>query len=306
MFSNRQFILGIAAVGTILSGCSPSRMVADMAGKAMAGGGDVYSSEEDPELLMAALPFGLKTMEAFIQQSPENGDLRLASARGLTAYAYLVQQTQAGDRQATVTERRERDHRVARLFLRGRNEAMAGLEIAHPGFTEMLRTKPRSAFELTDAADAELLYWAGAAWSGAISANKRDLDRIAELPQAAALVSHSVKLDETFGGGVADEFLMLYDAGRPGGSLEHAEYHYRRAVRLSGNASAGAHVGFAENIAVKLQDRKAFRKALNAALAIDPDKVPSRRLTNVLAQRKARRLLDEIDLLFFEPEGETS
>jgi hypothetical protein len=112
-------------------------MVADLAGKAMAGGGDVYASEEDPELLMAALPFGLKTMEGLITISPGNTNLRLAAARGFAAYAYLVQQTQGVDT-ATTAERRALDHRVARLFQRGRDHAMAGLEARHPGFAEAL------------------------------------------------------------------------------------------------------------------------------------------------------------------------
>ncbi|MFQ5622226.1 MAG: TRAP transporter TatT component family protein [Paracoccaceae bacterium] len=308
MIRKLAVLICLAAIGAQLPACSPSRMAANLAGRALASGGDVYSSEEDPELLMAALPFGLKTMESLIRTSPDNQDLRLASARGLTAYAYLVQQTHVADPYASSAEQRQLDHRVARLFLRGRNDALAALELRHPGFTKGLRRNRGETLAQTVAADAELLYWAGAAWSGAISADKRDLEMVAELSLAAALVQRSARLDETFNGGAAQEFLMLYEAGRPGGSDKRAERYYRRAVKLSGNTSAGAHVGFAEAIAVRRQDRAAFRAALNAALAIDIDAVPERRLTNVLAQRRARRLLEEEDLLFFAPEeeGETS
>ena len=299
-------ILAIVIAGAAVPACSPARMAADLAGKAMAGGGDVYASEEDPELLMAALPFGLKTMEGLITSSPGNTNLRLAAGRGFAAYAYLVQQAQGGGRSATTAERRALDHRVARLFQRGRDHAMAGLEARHAGFAEALKTGREAALARTGPADTELLYWAGAAWAGVISADKRDLAMVAALPIAASLVIRTAELDDGFDGGAAHEFLMLYEAGRPGGALDVAEAHYRRAVELSGGTSAGAHVGYAEMIAVARQDRVAFRRALDAALAVDTDAAPERRLTNVLAQRKARRLSEIEDLLFIAPEGGTS
>jgi len=306
MFRKLTILLRMTLIGAAVAACSPSRMAANLAGEAMAGGGDVYASEEDPELLMAALPFGLKTMEGLITRSPGNSNLRLAAARGFAAYAYLVQQTQGDDLSASTVERRALDHRVARLFLRGRDHAMAGLEARHPGFAEALRTDHEAVLAGADPADVGLLYWAGAAWSGAIAADKRDLGMVAALPIAASLVIRAAELDDGFDGGAAHEFLLLYEAGRPGGALDVAEAHYRRALELSGGTSVGAHVGYAEMIAVARQDQEAFRRALEAALAVDPDAAPERRLTNVLAQRRARRLLEQTDLLFLVPEGGTS
>lgn len=289
-----------------LAACSPSRMIAGLAGNAMAGGGGVYASEEDPELVMEALPFGLKTMEGLIETAPDNVNLRLAAARGFAGYAYLLQQMRADEVADTTEARSAFEHRVARLFMRGRDHAMAGLEIRHPGFAEALKKDREAALARTTLADAELLYWGGAAWSGAISADKRDLARVAGLPYAGAMVARTAALDEGFDGGAAHEFLMLYEAGHPGGSLAAAEAHYHRAVELSGGDSASAHVGFAEAVAVARQDHAAFRKALDAALAVDINAAPERRLTNVLAQRRAGRLLRDEPLLFIEAEGETS
>lgn len=300
-----RLIIALSAI-LVVSACSPARMAANMVGDAMAGGGDVYASEEDPKLLMAALPFGLKTMESLIEISPRNENLRLAAARGFAAYAYVVQQIEAEQTGRSTAELRESDRRVARLFTRARDQALAGLEVRHPGFADDLRADRDATLARAGAADAELLYWAGIAWSGAISADKRDLAMVAELPTAASLVTRTAELDDAFDGGAAHEFLMLYEAGRPGGNLEGAEGHFRRALELSDGNSAGAHVGYAEVIAVARQDAAAFREALAAALAIDPDAAPERRLTNVLAQRKARRLLAETERLILVAEGGTS
>ena len=305
MLSNQIRLATATLALSALMACSPARMAADLAGSAMAGGGDVYASEEDPELLMAALPFGLKTLEGLVETSPRNPELRLATARGFAAFAYLIQEMEFQD-VASTRERRMLDHRIARLFLRGRDRGLAGLEIRHPGFASALRADAEAALAATGPADAELLYWAGVAWSGAISADKRDLARVAELPMAAALVTRVAELEDGFGGGAAHEFLMLYEAGRSGGSLDAAEAHYRRAVEISGGNSAGAHVGYAEAIAVTRQDVGSFRAALEAALAVDLDSAPERRLTNVLAQRRAQRLLEEAGRLFLVSEGETS
>lgn len=306
MSRNCAFLFAIILAGGAVSGCSPARLAADLAGKAMAGGSGVYASDEDPELVMAALPFGLKTMEGLIESSPRNTDLRLAAARGFSGYAYLLKETGADRPAVNTDERQASDHRIARLFLRGRDHALAGLEARHPGFTDALRADRDAALARTRPEDAELLYWAGAAWAGAISADKRDLAMLADLPLAAAMVARTAELDAAFDGGAAHEFLMLYEAGRPGGSLEAAEAHYRRAVELSAGTSAGAHVGYAETVAVARQDLAAFRRALDAALAIEIDAAPERRLTNVLAQARARRLLARQDTLFLTPEGGTS
>ena len=49
-------LFAIIIASAAVAACSPSRMAADLAGKAMAGGGDIYASEEDPEMLMPLSP----------------------------------------------------------------------------------------------------------------------------------------------------------------------------------------------------------------------------------------------------------
>jgi predicted anti-sigma-YlaC factor YlaD len=59
-------------------------------------------------------------------------------------------------------------------------------------------------------------------------------------------------------------------------------------------------VTWASSYCIARQDRAGFREALASALAVDPDASPPDRLANLLAQRRARTLLDRIDELFFE------
>ena len=85
--------------------------------------------------------------------------------------------------------------------------------------------------------------------------------------------------------------------GDLGGSLERAREHYLAAVKRSGGVRASAHVTWASTAAVAAQDRAGFRRALEAALAIDPDASAPDRLANRVAQARARVLLARADVV---------
>ncbi len=45
-----------------VSGCSVKRLAANAVGDALTGDSDVFASDEDPDLIREALPFGLKPL----------------------------------------------------------------------------------------------------------------------------------------------------------------------------------------------------------------------------------------------------
>ena len=76
----RKLIL-ISVLGLLLSACSIKQTAVNMIGDALSGGGGVYASDEDPELVFEALPFGLKTYESLLETSPEHRGLLQAAAK---------------------------------------------------------------------------------------------------------------------------------------------------------------------------------------------------------------------------------
>src|SRR5437870_4347478 len=52
-----------AVVLAAVPGCSLRRFAANSVANSLANGPDVFSSDDDPELVRGAVPFGLKTME---------------------------------------------------------------------------------------------------------------------------------------------------------------------------------------------------------------------------------------------------
>ncbi len=304
-----RFISGmlcVGLVGLLFAGCSPKRMAVNMIGNALAGGGGAFASDDDLELVADAIPFGLKTYESLLATSPTHRGLLLAAASGFTQYAYAFVQDEADHLDAIDLARaRELRARAHKLYLRSRDYALRGIEVRHPDFTTLLRQDRDAALAMTTQDDVALLYWAGVAWAAALTAAKDSLDLIAELPTAASLVQRVLDLDEHYDRGAAHEFFISYEGGRPaamGGSTKRARMHYQRALEISGGVRASVHLALAEAVSVREQNLTAFRSLLAAALAVDPDQVPELRLANTLAQRRARRLLSRIPVLFLEAE----
>ncbi|MDX1483712.1 MAG: TRAP transporter TatT component family protein [Alphaproteobacteria bacterium] len=297
--SVRSGVIGLALV-LALVGCSFQRLAVDVVGDAITGDGTTFSGDDDPQLIREALPFGLKTYESMLEVSPDHRGLLLACAKGFTVYAYLIQSDADALPEARLGEARRIRARARKLYLRGRDYALRGLEAAHPGFGARLAGDRAKALARTTREDVPLLYWAGAAWGGALSVAKDDLNLVAELPVAGALVGRVLALDEGFDYGAAHEFFISYEAGRPGGSTKKARGHYRKAAKLSRGRRASIHVTLAEAVSVPQQNLKEFKALLAKAKAFDVDSYRPLRLSNVLAVRRARWLERRIPDLFLD------
>jgi predicted anti-sigma-YlaC factor YlaD len=296
---NRLLLMFV--VGAAIGGCSTVRTATvNMIGDALSGGVGVYMSDNDPDLIREALPFGLKTYESLLAVSPEHRGLLLASANGFAAYAYLLGQEADRLDGVDLAAAREKRARSKLLFLRGRDYAIRGLETSHPNFMEGLYRERDATIASTKMEDVAFLYWAGASWAGALSVAKDDPELIADLPIAGALVTRVLELDESYDNGSAHEFFISYEGGRPGGDNEKARAHYKRAYELSAGRKASVHVALAEAVVVSEQNLAEFRFLIAAALAVEPDEAPEIRLVNTIAKRRAEWLETQIPRLFVE------
>jgi predicted anti-sigma-YlaC factor YlaD len=287
--------------------CSVRKFAVNQIGNAVAKGGGVFTSDDDPELVRDAIPFGLKTMESLLAESPRHPGLLLAACQGFTQYAYAFVQMDA-DFNATDFEKQQAMHdRALKLYLRARGYGLRGLELKHPGITLQLSLDPEKAASGIAAREQPLLYWTAAAWGAAISLGKDRPGLVADVPAVKALMQRALALDENFGDGAIHEAMIVLEALPPemGGSVVRARQHFERAVAISKGAKPGPYVTLAETVAVMKQDRREFEELLGKALAIDPDKTPSIRLETVLMQRKARALLAKKDELFIDS-GDTN
>ena len=283
-------------------GCSFRRMAENQFADALAASGGTFASDDDPELVRDAIPFGMKTMEGLLADLPRHRGLLLSLASGFTEYGYGFVQMEADEVEAQdLAKATAMRTRARKLFLRARDYGLRGLEVTHPDFGRQLRENPAATVKGATAEDVALLYWTGAAWSLAISSAKNDSKLMSELPAAAAMVQRALDLDEAWDGGSLHEFFIAYDGGRSaamGGSMGRARQHFARAVELSGGLKASPYVSLAETVCVGEQKKTEFNQLLDKALAVDVDKKPEWRLLNVMSQRRARWLKSRVDDLF--------
>lgn len=296
------FILPLFLAATL--SCSVKRFAVNRLGDSLANSGTTFASDDDPELVGAALPFSLKLIESLLAESPRHRGLLFAASSGFTQYAYVWVHQPAEELEETDMERAAAMRkRARRLYIRARNYGLRGLEVKHPGFEQSLRSQPKAAVGTATARDVPLLYWTAASWGSLLSLSKDDPDVIADQPLVEALIDRALELDEKFDGGAIHSFLVSYETSRPGSGKEgpvRARKHFTRAMELSGGNAASPLVALAENVSLPDQNRKEFEELLGRALAIDPDAKPESRLANLVSQRRARWLLSRTKDLFLE------
>ncbi|MCY2959399.1 MAG: TRAP transporter TatT component family protein [Planctomycetota bacterium] len=286
------------------SGCSIERYATGKVADALAGTGGTFASDEDVDLIREASPFGLKLMENVLQSQPDHQELLTALARGFVQYAYAFVALDGDIAESESLARAEAlRERARKLYLRGREYGLRALEVCQPGFRAELQRDPRAAAAMLRAPEMEALYWTSAGWGAAIALSKDRPDVVADQPVLEALLDRALLLDEGYGAGALRTILISYEPSRIGGdrgARDRARKQFERAVELSRGRSVGPYVALAESVAIAEQDRAEFLRLLGAALAIEVDAAPERRVENLVQQRRARWLLSRVDELFLE------
>lgn len=85
---NTRLFAGALLIAALLSGCSLRTLAVNKLGDSLASGGSTFASDDDPELVVQALPFSLKLMESILAETPNHRGLLLATSSGFTQYAY--------------------------------------------------------------------------------------------------------------------------------------------------------------------------------------------------------------------------
>jgi predicted anti-sigma-YlaC factor YlaD len=286
----------------LAQGCSIKKFAINKLGDALSGSGATFGSDDDPELIKAAVPFSLKLIESLLAESPKHEGLLLAACSGFTQYSYAFVKQEADEKEeADLAGSDAARVRAKRLFLRARGYGLRGLELRHAGFEAALKKNPKEAVARATKRDVPLLFWTAASWGAAISVGKDDAALLSDQLILEALLDRALVLDEGFDQGAIHSLLISYEMVRrseSGDPTVRARKHFTRVVELSHGKLASPYVSLAESVAVEKQDKAEFTALLNQALAIDPDAAPASRLVNTLAQRRARWLLGRMDELF--------
>jgi TRAP transporter T-component len=297
MFSSRFLLISLALT---LAGCSPKKMGVNRMADALTSTASTFARDTDPEFVRQAAPSTLKMVEMLLEDSSSHPGLLITACSGFTQYAYAFLQSDADAADPGSPATKELKARGAAMYERARAYCLRALDVSHPGAARGLQGDAKAILASMSKADVPALYWAGVAWGGSLVLAENSFARIGELVTVRALFARALQLDEAWEGGTIHEAMIALESLPVllGGSPARAKEHFDRAVALSNGESAFAYVALAAGVAQPAKDRREFERLLRAALAVDVSKRPSIRLANLIAQKRARYLLSQIDRLF--------
>ena len=175
------------------------------------------------------------------------------------------------------------------------------LIISYPKLDSWLSGETDLQFNINDVSD---LYWLAAAYGGAIKSSRGNPFDVVNLPVVKKLLITAIALDPKWGKGALYSAMMSYTSSRPdlfGDALiDSVSSFYEKALIASDSLDASLFVSYAELIDKKFQDRDAFERKLDLVLNMDIEKDKDFRLSNIIAQERAKWLLSKTDEIFFE------
>ena len=238
--------------------------------------------QDDVALARDGIPAWLMLVDGVIHGDPANSGALLAGSRLYGAYAGGFVDDPL---------------RARRLSARSFDYARRATCVELPALCRQIDA-PFDAFQVelarARAGNVRLLYTLASAWAGRIQANSGDWKAIADIPKVQALLERVVALDPVYSSGEPYMSLGVLATLRPaslGGKPEQGRADFEKALALSDGRNQMVRVLYAEHYARLVFDRDLHDKLLNEVLAADPH-APGLTLINVLAQQRARKLLD--------------
>jgi hypothetical protein len=302
------FALALALVPAV--GCDfVARVAANESAVVASRASRALESHWDPVLVGRGLPGTILQLEGLYAVVPENEGLGLQLAQAYASYSYgwLEDEAQDAEARGDFEAQSEIQGRIRHLNERARNIALHHLRRRDSGIDAAIAAGPEalSAYLTThfrSPGDAEILFWVGYPWAGAIQASQGDPALVLDLPTARAFVERAVALDEGVfhHGGLT--MLAALQASLPvemGGDPGQGREMFERALQVTHRQFFAVQLTYAQTYAVSTQDRALFITLLREVIdGGDPD--PSVRLANRISRNKAIRLLRRVDQLFVQ------
>jgi len=273
------------AVVLLSQGCA-SLVISPMVGPVVKN----LNRQADLELVCDGAPSYLLLLDSLLVSEPDNARLLVHGTQAYTAYASLMPECGRPERAVVLGERaREYGLRLLGTHKGFGDAAQAPLA----GFSEALQS--------VGPGEVEKLFWAGYSWATWIGFSQGAPAAVADLPKVEQLMLRVLALDETFYHGGAHLFLGVYYGSLPvmlGGRPEVSRTHFERALAIGERRFLPTLVAYAEYYARQTLDRELYVRLLEEALAFDLALAPDLTLPNVLAKRRAQRLLAQVEDVF--------
>lgn len=270
----------------LLSGCS--YLMASATDRMASNIASAILNQDDPMTVQQGAPAYLLMIDGFIEGDPGNTNLLMTGARLYSSYATVfVDDHDRAQRLST----KARSYGI-RALCQNHSQACRIHERPHDEYVQFLDTLTKS--------DIDVLYNYTTTWASWIQMHKDDWNAVADISKVQASIERVLALDETHDHGGAHLYLGMLSTLLPpalGGKPEVARMHFERAIALSQGRNLMAKVLFAKHYARLVFDRNLHDDTLKSVISTDPH-APGYTLMNILAQKKARQLLETAEQYF--------
>ena len=289
----RCFLCGVFVfLFLFMTGCSNirTRMMVDSMDPLMAKMNAAVNKHPDVDLVKDAMPAALLQLDGFIEASPDNAKLLVKAAEGYNGYSFIFVEDKDPERAMKLYNRA---FQYASRALKQKKEFAEAFDGSKDGFAASL--------DVFDKEDVPALFWTASSWLSWVGLNVDDPEIFLALPKIMALLKRAIELDENYKYGMAHTVLGALYANRPvahGGKPEKAKGEFDRAFEISERKLLLFHLMYARYYTYQIQDRELFISTLQEAIDAPDDLLPTMGFANAAAKRKAKSLLNDVDIIF--------
>lgn len=275
-FSPRVFtqLIAVSACISLLAGCSITTHMANSLNASVNG-------QSDPALIGEALPTLIVTVDALIDNDPEDPDLLFSGAKLYSSYGgFFVKEP---ERQVKLTNKAL--SYAKRGLCQSLHQLCASLDQDDEAFSAALK-------DIDDLDDLPALMSFGGAWVGWLQINSGDFTALTQMPRIRQLLEHGVAMDETFDNAIGRIYLGALNSQIPpslGGRPDIGRSHFERAIELTNGKNLVAKAMFAQTYTRLMFDQELHDQLVEEVLQANPE-AEGLTLMNSLAQQIAREL----------------
>lgn len=286
-------LLFAAALGASTTGCI-KKMMLDGQIKGTRDGSAAVNTLQDYEIANQIAFAGIGQMEGMHRLAPNNLDALFMLTRSWSSvsYAFIEDQYEQYYEKGDDVLATYHLMRARAAYQRAIYYGLELLSHTADGFEQARRNQDTMRKWLTDnftdQEDAENLLWTGYAWVGNVGASKDVPEVVGDLYVGVELVKRSIELDDTAGNGMGHIVLGAYYAAMK--EFDKSKAELDRANQINDGKFLSVQLNLATRYYCAKSDKENYVKTLNEILAAG-DTMPSARLPNTIAKRRARRYL---------------
>jgi hypothetical protein len=289
MKKNKRKLVFILLLGLFSSSCV--KLALNFSPSLISNFTKTLFEECDPELAKHSLPADLKLMEGLLKNDPKNSQLLTSLCMGFAGYAMLFVED-------------ENPERASRLYLRARRYGLLAVGYHNSALKQPVSNKGTTRKELSGLGKEELeaLFWTTMSWNAWINLNLDKPAALAELGVAQAFLKRVMEIDPEYFYGSPYVLMGSILAARPkflGGNPARAKDYFEKAMRMSDGKFFLVHYYFAKYYAVRIQDKNLFISLIREIDATSPSELKEVCLINAAMKRKAKRLIEKSEEMFF-------